>query len=159
MNGRLDYSCPQCGSDKTVGLPVLYASGTSETESFSVYVGTKGNEGVIPTFGTTQTLAARQFAPPQKKSSQVAGFIVLGLMFLAFGGFFALAGSTASGPEASGYSQIGWGTIVIGLLIAITTAIISHKNAKTYNETVWWPLYQEWQASFLCERCGTIFQP
>jgi hypothetical protein len=87
MDERSDYSCPEWGSDKTVGLPMLYASGTSRSEFVSVYVGTKENYGLIPTFGTTQTLAAQKLPPPSKKGSQVAGFVVLGLMFLAFGFF------------------------------------------------------------------------
>lgn len=159
MGEQFDCSCPKCGSDKTVGLPMVYASGTSSIEAFSFYIGTKKNYGVIPTFGSSQTLAAKQLAPPQKKSSQVAGFVVFGLMFLAFGGFFALAGSSSQGPEGSAYSQIGWGAIAIGLPIAIVGAIFTHRSAKTYNETVWQPLYEEWQDSFICKRCGTIFRP
>ncbi len=159
MNGR-DYSCPECGSDKIVGLPVLYASGTSRTELLSAYVGTKENYGVIPTFGTTQTLAAKQLAPPSKKRSQFVGFSILGLMLMLLFPMLAVI-VFHDQPQWAGmdsFFTLGFAAVV-GLLVGIIGAIWSRKSALAYNETVWRPLYQEWQASFLCERCGTVFRP
>jgi hypothetical protein len=159
-NEAMDYSCPHCGNEHTASVPMYYASGTSRTEAFSVYVGTHTNYGLVPTIARTQTLAARQLAPPSKKRSQVIGFSILGLMLMLLFPMLAVIvfhdQREWAGMEPS--FVLGF-TAVVGLMVGIIGAVRSRKSARAYNETVWWPLYEEWQASFLCERCGTVFRP
>jgi hypothetical protein len=138
---------------------MVYASGTSKTEAFTIYVGNKNNYGIAPTYGTTQTLAARQLSPPRKHHPQIIEFIVLGLLFLGFGGLMAAFGSDAVGPNAGFIKNLGVWSPILGLVLGIGGCVWSVCYTRAYNQQVWEPQYEQWQSSFICQRCGTVFEP
>src|SRR4051812_24523208 len=70
------FNCPNCGSERTRSLPIIHASGTSTVRLTSIYVDTDEDIGVIPSYGKSQTAAARMAAPPAKKEAVTGGFVV-----------------------------------------------------------------------------------
>lgn len=131
--------CTKCESDNTQRLEVVYMNGTSviNTKSRSLGVGMSDGLGLgaiaTKTKGTSQTVLSEQAAPPHKKSYKWPGICV----FLAA---FFMAGSTV----------LGW------LMIAGGGWFIY--QAYQHNTNVWPELYKRWQASWLCHKCGCIYQ-
>jgi hypothetical protein len=157
------FSCPNCGSERTRTLPIIHASGTSTVRLTSIYVDTDEDVGVIPSYGKSQTAAARMAAPPAKKEAVTAGFfgwILLSalLCFIALFVYFI----NQSGNESEQADQQLW---AIGILFSvwlvswIIPLIPRMQTAREYNENTLPKLMREWEQSFACERCGTIFLP
>ena len=142
-----DLTCPKCKSENTQKLSAIVDSGTSRSTSHSVgAVG--GTVGGSAAFGTTSSttntltqsnLAKRLSAPAKKKTILVlVGFAFL--MLLAWGMFGKFLGTLAAG--GLGY----WGFIIYTKNVA-------------YNTVVWPGLFEQWNQSFYCHRCETVFKP
>jgi len=145
-----ELACPKCGTDNVRSVPLIYAEGTTRVEVAAAYIGTKDNYGVAPMFGSSQTLAARRLSPPARKSAEwVAGWIVIALAAFIVGAMFYW------GRESYG---LGGMLMVVGPIVGIMGAMATASNVREYNESVWEPAYEAWQRSFLCQRCGTIFE-
>ncbi|MBI4999023.1 MAG: hypothetical protein HZC22_19395 [Rhodocyclales bacterium] len=135
--------CPQCKSDNTQRLEVIYENGTQDIKTTSSTVGAgfsgRGGLGVAntTTTGKSQSMAAQKAAPPERR------FSVGGLVAIVIGLFFVFV--------------IGGGAIVIGALCVAGGGYLMNK-AMQYNKNVWPGLYQTWQASWYCQKCGTIYQ-
>lgn len=155
-----EYQCPNCSSERVTSVPLIYASGTSKTEAFTPYVGNGENYGIASTFGTTQTLAARQLAPPKKHFPQVIGFILMGLLFLGFGAFVSMIARDAGmGPNAGLVMNLATASFVLSGILGVGGCFWTVRRTQAYNQEVWEPQYEQWQSSFLCQRCGTVFEP
>jgi transcription elongation factor Elf1 len=150
-----DFNCPKCGSDNTISVPLAHGSGTTKTESLSVYVGTKENYGLIPTFERSQTAVARLLTPPTKKHPR-GEFLILGLMLSAFGLLMAAIAGHSDGQLSP---LLGILFIIGGIVAAVAGWTITSREAQEYNENTWRPRREEWEKSFLCQRCGTVFIP
>ncbi len=153
--GSEDWSCPKCGSDNTISVPLAYGSGTSKTESLSLYVGTKDNYGLIPTIGTSQTAVAKLLSPPVRKvpgtalGAGAAVGIAVGVLALVFGLFGLFFTTTIEGLL----------TMMFGGVIAVYSWKKTTRETQEYNENVWRPAREEWEKKFLCQRCGVVFLP
>lgn len=130
--------CPKCNSDNTQRLSVIYQSGTQHISTTSRTYGGGGGSGFgvggasTTTSGTSQSYLASKAAPPKKKPLALAiGIIVVG--FLAF------------------YVQF-----LLALLILAAGGFLAYK-AFRYNKEVYPGLRQEWQRSWHCNKCGTIY--
>ena len=143
----MELHCPQCRSAEVRRLSLVYRAGTSEvqTRSGTIGMGATGaglGAGFASTVtqGTHQSLLAIDTAPPQKKSVPLAFFLLaLGLLMIA-----------------AGVSGEGVAFLVLGPLLSIIGWWYL-KAARTFNKK--YPqLLARWEASFLCMRCGRVFQ-
>jgi hypothetical protein len=141
-----ELSCPKCKSDNTQKLSAIVASGTSQSQSQSI--GSMGGTvGGAAAFGMTsstttthtQTALAKKLAAPAKKKTilLLVGFAFL--MLLSWGMFGKILGTL--GAAALGY--FGW--------------MLFQKNTA-YNADVYPGLLDEWNQSFYCHRCETVFK-
>lgn len=141
-----ELSCPNCKSDNTQKLSAIVASGTSQSQSVSV--GSMGGTvGGAAAFGTTsstttthtQSALAKKLAAPSRKRTilVLVGFGFL--MLLAWGIFGKILGTL--GAAALGF--VGW--------------MLFQKNTA-WNATVYPGLFEDWNQSFYCHRCETVFK-
>ena len=135
--------CTKCNSDNTQRLEVVFENGTQNinTNSHSAGAGFGGSFGVggvtTKTSGTSQSIVGGKAAPPPEKSYKWPAIF----MFIGF----CFAGSGA-----------GFTSYAVGLPIIAIGGFFGYR-AFQYNSTEWPPLYQLWQESWLCNKCGTIY--
>jgi len=136
--------CPQCNSDNTQKLSVVYEHGTQNIQTTGRTYGSgvglgRGGFGVglgsstTSTKGKSQSIAAKNAAPPDKKK------IIIPLALMGAGLFtaFAIHGIT-------------------GLLLVAVGGFIFWKFSQ-YNSNTYPPLMEQWQRSWLCNWCGSMF--
>lgn len=142
-----DYVCPSCKSDNVQRLAVIYEGGLMDVNTKTSGVGIGFGGGGIgvgvgggKTKGTSQTVASKRAAPPPKKKFLKP----LGLIFVAFLVLGLMAGN----------SNAMSATVTILFFVAVVGWIV---YAIRYNSTTWPVLKQEWDNSFLCNRCNNVF--
>ena len=148
----INLNCPNCGSENTQNVKILFESGTTRGNSTSYTTG--GN--VIRTPLTTknyttetssfnQTDLAKANTPPRKKAGFALPFIWLfvGLFIGAIIGLFTWSMSAI------------WIVMSICVFISIPFAF---EGAK-YNKTEYPPLYKAWAKRYYCHKCGNLFTP
>lgn len=138
-------TCPNCGSSDVRRLPLIYEAGVSQittrTTGVGVTLGGAVGVGGARSKGISQTELAHRVAPPAKRSQRGATWaMVLGLII----GLPNLADNT--------------GAAVIMLLVAAGGAWAFFRAAQ-WNRRVWPQLYDRWDRSYMCERCGHGFTP
>ena len=134
--------CPKCKSKNTQRLEVIYEHGTSDinTTSNTVGVGYGGRLGaggaVTKTSGTSQSIIAQKASPPEIRSySAVIWCSIIGLILLF---------------NAEGFWQlVGLGFVVL--------AIYMGKANFEYNKSEFPKLFEEWEKSWYCNKCGNIY--
>lgn len=144
--------CPNCSSENIQKLSFVYESGLSHIETrtrgsgvgvgfggggLGVGVGVGGGR----TKGTQISATAAKAAPPQRKKV-VAAFII------ALIGAFMLLGSL---------QHPGGGTI-LALGVAAIAGWVFYSNSQ-FNAHTFPVLWQRWDASYMCNRCGSIGVP
>jgi hypothetical protein len=134
--------CPQCNSDNTQRLSVIYQSGTQHISTTSTSFGGGGGTGfgvgsaVTNTSGTSRSYLAIKAAPPAKKTFKKATM---------FASFWLLSWFLAS-------------TIPFPLFLPLLgIAIFSAYKAIRYNKDEYPGLRQTWLKSWHCNKCGTIY--
>lgn len=131
--------CTQCNSGEIRKLSLVFESGLSHTSSRTTGVGfgLGGGLGIgsARTHGTAVTATAAKAAPPQRRplTWPIISLIVFGLWGLA--------------PHAQ----------AMFVLAAIAAIIVF--NRHRLNTQVWPGLYDTWDRSYLCERCGSMMIP
>lgn len=138
--------CTQCNSDHTQRLEVVFENGTQDidTKSNSTGIGFgRGGIGIgfgkTKTKGTSQSKLAQRSAPPSKKTfKKEIIFILLGL-FLASDGSKNLL-LTCAGLAMAVFSFY---RIYIGVM---------------WNKNILPDLFETWRRSWLCNKCGAIYQ-
>lgn len=135
--------CPTCNSDNVQKLKLIYESGTHNTvgrshTTGSVY-GSGGGYGTMSASTTTrsktQSIAAKNVAPPSKKSYTTTILLILaGLIIIKF-----LEGGS-----------------VIGLILLGVGAWLGY-TAYTHNKDKWPGAYNTWSKSWQCNKCGHVY--
>lgn len=140
--------CPKCQSENTQRLEVVYENGTTNIDTHSKTVGgglagssLGGAAAYTNTTGTSQTRMAEKASPPAKKNTAQAVGAAIGFSFPAY--LFLSDGSFM------------WGGI---FLLLIAGSIWLAKEWIAYNSNVWPSLYDNWSKSWICHKCGNIFQ-
>jgi hypothetical protein len=136
-------SNPKCESEDVVRCEIAYEQGTHRSKSSGSYMSDDGTatSGTHESETVTRTPFAERAAPPVSGISHGIG-AVLSLLFIL------LIMSAFTPPDA----------LVAVMWLAIAGAIVY---------TIWrikqWPDHRRkkavWDASWICRRCGTIFQP
>ena len=135
--------CPTCQSDNVQKLSLVYEQGTQKirtkgrTRGGGVGIGRGGllagaGSATTTTTGKSQSIAAEKAAPPDKKQMMLpVGIIAAGIL-------------------------IGFKAVLVGLALVAIGGFIFWKFHQ-YNKQVFPPLYAQWEKSWLCNRCGTIY--
>jgi len=137
--------CPSCGSDNTQRLQIIHEGGLKFQNATAISGGAAGGAFgeagalISTTRGTQQSVLSMRAAPPaQKRVGCVAWTLLIIEMIMLFTGQ----------PTA----------IVIGLIAGGLT--IAYMVSQTrYNSKEWPPLFERWQQTFMCMRCGKPYIP
>lgn len=136
--------CPKCNSENTQRLEVVYDNGTNDinTQSHSSIFGFgRGGLGFglgkTKTKGTSQSGLAQKSAPPAKKK------IKLQIIIILIGSWFLM------------HPTIKFA--VFGTILVASGAFLIYKKIN-YNKQTLPGLYQEWVNSWLCTKCGSVYQ-
>jgi hypothetical protein len=142
--------CPQCGSDDTRKVSLVYGEGTSSISGSVRTYGRSSDGGTGYSFGnlsgSQQTELSRRLAPPAQKqhSPRAVAALFVTLMVVSF--VVLTNGGTPVGVMA------------IGLPIAFLAFYAANGDTRAWNETELPKLRAEWERKFLCRRCGVVFE-
>ena len=142
----MTLACPKCSTTEVRKLSLIYNEGLSTIHTQSTSFGSGVSRGGMgfgsastSTHGQQQTALSKQAAPPKKKP------------WLLWGSLAAISGLIA----LSGLSHPGFGVV---LAIGVTVAAVRFAlKGREYNAQVHPGLYQKWEQSFMCNRCGEQF--
>jgi hypothetical protein len=125
--------CTSCGSDNTQRLQVIYEGGTQTLNAQSAY----GN-----VTATTQSALARKATPPKRAHCIISAFFCLVGLSLAF--FY--------------YGQYGErGVMQFWVAVCIVCGWMAVTGFR-YNNATFPQIYKRWQNSWMCLKCGNIYQ-
>ena len=135
--------CPTCHSDNVQKLSLVYEQGTQNIRTTGRTTGggvglgrgglmVGGGGGTTRTKGKSQSIAAQKAAPPDKKKIALPVLlIVAGVLLFSYSTMLGVAVLAAGGFLLWKFSQY---------------------NSQTYP-----PLYAQWEKSWLCNKCGSLF--
>lgn len=129
--------CTQCNSDNVQRLSLVYEQGTQNISATSRTTTSYGfgqgfSRGTTTTTGKSQSITAMKAAPPNKKK------IIIPIVLIVAGLFLMKQGEL-------------W-----ALIISAVGGFLFYFYFK-YNRNVYPRLYADWENSWLCNRCGTIY--
>ena len=151
--------CPKCKSEDVVKLSLVHAAGLSDIQFHSRgHAWALGDGGLLLGFGsskaigTSQTRLSKLAEPPSKKRYRylilawLIGLVMAGPLIDAFNAY-------AVNPEAALRAEFQIFAYVFSALVALVIAILWRFNRSIF------PRRREiWNRSFMCRRCGAIFQ-
>lgn len=135
----IEISCPSCGSSDQVQRVAM-----AHAQSTSVMYNEK-NRAV----GTQRTAAGVMLSPPIPKKMWWRWALTI---WSGLATFSSITTVLTQPPIA---------ILIVIALIAITGLLYFKlvKSAKRYNATVYAHQFAEWQNSWVCLKCGTLFNP
>lgn len=148
-------ACPKCGSTDTRHARAIHEEGMSNLHASTrgVGYGTGGlGVGVTQTNGTQQTNLSRRLAPPQRQDP--------GTPWLAFWAAVAVGGVALVlallNPEGAAVMTFWavFGSAAIVAILAYSTA----QWRVGFNRNQLPRLQAQWERTYRCQRCGTIFE-
>lgn len=135
--------CPKCKSNNTLRFEVIYESETviSEESSKTIGIGYAGRFGAgvahTDTEGINQSLIAQKASPPLKKNY---GSALLSLLL----GFLLL------------WFEISMMFDLLGVALMVLSTFL-WRRVYFYNKEEWPDLYEDWERSWYCKKCGNIY--
>ena len=146
-----EFVCPQCHSENVQNFALVYGQNVSQSQNKTFGGGVIGGDlasGVSVTNGTSVTGLGQAVAPPPQKSrNKLYAFL---MWFFGYMPISALLAAIL--PDALGSAPFVLSLIVLG---GIEFKI--RKGISNWNKEVWPGLYDEWQHSYLCLKCGHSF--
>jgi DNA-directed RNA polymerase subunit RPC12/RpoP len=158
QGAKSGYACPRCSGEDVKKLSIVHASGSSNLQAMTLVggAGIGGGElgvgiGAAHTSGIQQTTLSSKVAPPlQRRAMSSAGITFYLICFLSL--IFSWV-TDVGGPES-----YLWGIGSIACLIVVVVRVHQRRAAMTWNETEWPLLRAAWDRSFMCMRCGHIWE-
>lgn len=158
----MNTACPQCGSNQTQPLDVIYSSGTSKgsatTQSFGTnYQGDFTQSTGFTSYGSSTLLASR-VAPPRRPAYPVTSWFVAVLALGA--GWFLNAvteNSKRLGNEyksAESLATLCWVIAVFLIIYALVKIANANSNMPDYRRN-----FAEWSNSRFCFSCSLTYKP
>lgn len=145
--------CQGCGSESVQKLSVVYDGGLSDINAKEGGVGVGfGSGGLGIGFGSSkikgsnQSRLSQKAAPPEKKKV-IKHFAIWGI------GLFIVPPVVVS--------VFGWDSSiaqVLTVLLYLWVAGLHVYSDIRYNRRIYPGLFSRWDASFLCHKCGVMFQ-
>ncbi len=152
--------CPNCKSEDLIKLSLVNSGGLSDINTRSRGHGLAlGDNGVAFGFSTFNTTGASQSRlsklanRPHKKPYWVVllgwflGLLIVGWLL----GYFT---AISHAPEARFEQQFRWFTYIYSCFAALALGAFWRYNHRIFPRRL-----QLWNRSFMCGRCGKIFQP
>jgi hypothetical protein len=146
--------CQGCGSESVQKLSMVYDSGLSDINAKEGGVGVGfGSGGIGIGFGSSkikgsnQSRLSQKAAPPEKKRA-IKHFAIWGI------GLFIVPPVVVS--------VLGWDSSIAQLLtvlLYLAAAGLHIYSDIQYNRRIYPGLFTRWTGSFLCHKCGLMFQP
>jgi hypothetical protein len=124
-------NCPECGSNQTRRLEVIYDQGSSDSVGSAVIFGERNLDFAV-TESASQTKLAQKCAPPSKK-----GYF-LAICLIAVSLIFTMV-------------------TVFGYIFAVVFLIVCFVDWQ-YNTKQWPPLYRAWLKTWYCFKCGKVYR-
>lgn len=159
----MSFTCPNCGSENTQKVSVIFESGTTTVETTSSHTAVGMSKGgFTPIVGASekkrihQTQLATNLAPPQEKG--IGGLLWLYVLapILGFVALFVAIVADADDTIAR-WACFGTTLLIFGL---ITWGIVRvAKEALAFNRDEWPALHEEWKSKWFCHKGGEAFQP
>ena len=145
--------CPKCESENTQRLEVAFHSGTQNISTTSntagVGIGSGGRigfgGGVTTTSGQSQSVLAAACAPPVKKSYKLP---LLGVLFGLLSGFVYFS--------RGDLAAIFMGLATVSVISGVSGYVLYSRFQ--FNSKDWPKIYQHWAQSWICHKCGGIYQ-
>lgn len=136
------YLCKFCGSSRLRKLSLIYLEGTSRSQNLGiVFYRGLSRRAIFGSRGKRQTLLASRAAPPSKKNVVLRGaFWIAGTLFAA----------------VLGWSTIGVTGVSLLFIGAVLAGVMHIRAGLLFNSTDWRSLYDVWNRSYLCGRCGKL---
>ena len=147
--------CPECASSETVKVSLAYERDATHTHAtFGGKVGRSGFGGGLS--AAKQTKLGMRLRPPQR-----AG-LTPGLLWTLVGTiiFFLASLGNAINEDKTLRQRIA-AVVVFFVLSTICLAFFLLGKAKidAWNQDEYPLLMENWKASWLCEKCGSVFNP
>lgn len=146
-----NFSCPQCGSENIQRFSVAFRGGAStiDTKTAGTGVGLSGGHlgigvGGAHTTGVQMTQLAKEVAPPVKKKYL---FPIIASIIVSF--LLSVFTESIIGATVSGF--LGF----IGF--AACLYFLAYQKTYLWNKNVWPELYNQWEHSWVCLKCGHKF--
>jgi len=155
---KMDLRCPKCNGNSLKKVSLAYQEGThhmnSRTRIRGLLFASGGPDvlvGGATTRGSQQSALSKRLSPPSKWSyvklvlwSGVVTFIALIL--------YAQHVMSSSVPASS--LPVRLYLIFAPVVLLLLVGIVWRHNGSTYEQK-----YAQWNESFICGRCGTVFEP
>lgn len=149
--------CPRCDSTSTKTLPMIYASGSSNSRSSSFWITSKGRIGTRAGRGSRQTRLAAAAAPP-RKPSLILGFI--GMILVVIISWIVVANlippitHAIHNPRQAAAFQKFSPLLMLALPILIFFIwVIRHRLKKRR----YLPRLTAWNETWACLKCGATW--
>jgi len=151
--------CPKCNSTDLKKVSLAYQEGLyradARTRLSAALVGGNGPDLVVgraTTQASNQSALSKRLSPPAKWSYlKVGSWSVLAFLSVGWLVFYANTvttnATTVSSPPLIVFALIGGAVFVLLLLLA-----------WRHNHSVYAKRFDEWDRSFLCQRCGAVSQ-
>lgn len=158
-------NCPQCGSLDVQRLALVHAGGITsfhgEISSIGIGAGSNGlgvGGGVSELSGSQQSNLSKIAAPPATKVSGCQAKTV-SLVFGWFAAFIVLSIvlSALSVPVGPGF-VVAWVLASVVAIVAAKRTQLDDPKVAEWNRTEYPKLLARWERSFMCGRCGQVFE-
>ena len=148
--GQQEFCCPQCHSENIQSYQMVYSQNVSTTNNTTtgMAVGYSGGFGVgvggANTTGVSVTNLGQSVAPPSRRGYSSSGCLWAILAMMSLPGMVVGKGEMLILPVLllGGYFYYGYR---------------KEQEAKKWNQEVWPQLYDKWQHSYMCMKCGHRF--
>jgi len=156
----MDLRCPKCNSTDLKKVSLAYEEGLFRSEVRTrlraVVAGGSGPDLVVSratTRGTQQSVLSKKLTPPVKWSYlKVIGWSILVFVSAGWLVFYINAITTKSSTVSS--PPLTFFTVIFVAIFTFLLFLVWKHNHSTYQTR-----YAEWDRSFICQRCGTLFEP
>ena len=154
----MDLRCPKCNSTDLKKVSLAYQEGLYRSESRSrlrgVVVGGGGPDMVVgrtTTQGSQQSALSRKLSPPVKWS--YGKLVFWSVLVFVCGGWLVFYvntitknATTVTSPALTAYA------LIASVIFVVLLLLVGRRNHSTYARG-----YADWDRSFVCQRCGTVF--
>ena len=156
----MDLRCPKCNSTDLKKVSLAHEEGLFQSEGRTrlraVVVGGGGPDLVVgraTTQGTQQSAHSKKLNPPVKWSYlKVIGWSVL--VFACVGWLVFYVNTVTTNPTTVSSAPLRVFALIAGALFILLTFLVFRHNHSIYQRR-----FAEWDRSFICQRCGTFFDP
>jgi hypothetical protein len=154
----MDLSCPKCNSTDLKKVSLAFQSGLYRTDARTrlrgVVVGEGGPNVVVgraTTRGIQQTELSKHISPPAKWSyvKPIGWSGVVTLIALVLYVQYVMAS-----PVPASSLPVKLYVVFAPLVLFLLVGIVWRHNHSAYKQK-----YARWNESYICERCGMVFEP